>query len=394
MKPLHVCYISQEYPPETGWGGIGSYTYEMAHGLSEQGHRVTVISRANDEETFTDDKGVAVHRILPKPAWESMRLVWRMNRVWPGFAWAAMLKLRVIHRETPIDIVEAAEGRADAFFVSYLPRRPKLVTRLHTARIFIDQFNGKSDRRGAAQDYWLEKQSITRANLVTAPSKAILDLTKTWLKLSDDKTVVVPNPISITSFPAGQQERSQVVLFVGRLEANKGAATIIRALPILLSDFPALEFHFIGADGADVNGVSWRERIVQSVDPAHSDRIKFQTATRDQLKDAYSRAAVCILPSKWENGPYAALEAMACSTPIIACNTGGTPELIDDGVEGFLVPVDDAQAMAARVAQVLTQPELRQQLGSKARRRIEQSFSVERILPKMLAAYDYAIAHG
>jgi glycosyltransferase involved in cell wall biosynthesis len=68
--------------------------------------------------------------------------------------------------------------------------------------------------------------------------------------------------------------------------------------------------------------------------------------------------------------------------------------LIDDGVEGFLVPVDDAQAMAARVAQVLTQPELRQQLGSKARRRIEQSFSVERILPKMLAAYDYAIAHG
>src|SRR5919206_2551969 len=141
MKTLHVCYISQEYPPETGWGGIGSYTYEMSHGLAGLGHRVTVISRAVDKETFTNDNGIAIHRVNPSPEWDSLPLLWRMNRVWPGFAWAAMLKLRAIHREHPIDIVEAAEGRADAFFVSYLMRRPKLVTRLHTARIFIDQFN-------------------------------------------------------------------------------------------------------------------------------------------------------------------------------------------------------------------------------------------------------------
>jgi glycosyltransferase involved in cell wall biosynthesis len=86
------------------------------------------------------------------------------------------------------------------FFVSYLRRRPKLITRLHTARIFIDKFNGRSDRRGAAKDYWLEKRSICRADMITAPSQAILDLTKTWLKLNDDKTIVIPNPISIADF--------------------------------------------------------------------------------------------------------------------------------------------------------------------------------------------------
>ena len=394
MSSLHVCYISQEYPPETGWGGIGSYTYEMAHGLAALGHRVSVISRAVDNETSVEDNGITIHRVLSKPNFDSIPVAWRMNRVWPGFAWAAMLKLRAIHRRTPIDIVEAAEGRADAFFVSYLPRRPKLITRLHTARIFIDQFNGNSDRRGAAQDYWLEKRSICRADLVTAPSKAVLNLTKTWLKLNDEKTMVVPNPISSRNFSASPQDRSQIVLYVGRLERNKGAETMMRSLPILLKNFPALEFHFVGSDGADHEGVSWRERILQSVEPSQRAQVKFETMLREELAGAYRRSAVCILPSKWENAPYSALEAMACGTPVIACDTGGAPELIEDGVDGFLVPVDDANALAARITAVLSQPALRQELGAKARRRIEQSFSVERVLPKMIAAYDHAIAHG
>jgi glycosyltransferase involved in cell wall biosynthesis len=392
MKALHVCYISQEYPPETGWGGIGSYTFEMAHGLAALGHRVTVISRAVDKETFTDEDGIAIHRVNPSPDWDSLPLLWRMNRLWPGFAWAAMLKLRAIHREHPIDIVEAAEGRADSFFVSYLPHRPKLITRLHTARIFIDQFNGKTNRPGAAQDYWLEKRSICRADMVTAPSKAILDLTKTWLKLNDDKALVIPNPISIVNFCVAENERAQIVLHVGRLETNKGAATIMGVLPELLEKFPVLEFHFMGADGTDPNGVSWRERILQSIDPKERNRVKFQMVSRGELSEAYRRAAVCILPSKFENAPYAALEAMACGTPVIACNSGGAPELIHDGVDGFLVPVDDAQTLAARIATVLTQPALRQQLGLKARGRVEQSFSLERVLPRMLDAYHHAMA--
>jgi glycosyltransferase involved in cell wall biosynthesis len=116
--------------------------------------------------------------------------------------------------------------------------------------------------------------------------------------------------------------------------------------------------------------------------------------SRHELAAAYGRAAVCVLPSKWENAPYAALEAMACGTPVIACNTGGTPELIEDGVDGFLVPVDDPVALTERIVAVLTQPSLQKELGASARRRVEQSFSVERVLPKMVAAYENAIAHG
>jgi len=391
---LHICYISQEYPPETGWGGIGSYTYEMAHGLANSGHRVTVISRALNGESVSSEGGVEVHRVAPSPSWDSIPVVWRLNRIWPGFAWAAMLRLRDIHRRQPIDIAESAECRADIFFISYLPGRPKLVTRLHTARIFIDQFNGLDAKQGGYREYWIEKQSISRANLVTAPSRAVIDLTRTWLPLSEHTTLVVPNPIDQKEFPPSTLVRNGTVLYAGRLERNKGAETIKDAIPILFKRFPAIEFRFVGSDGVDRDGQSWRRKILNSLDSLQRTKVRFEELTRKDLVQAYQEAAVCILPSTWENSSYVLLEAMACATPVVACNSGGSPELIEDGVSGFLIPVNDSQALVSRVGELLSDPSLRKVMGDNARRRIEESFSVERVLPKMIAAYDYAIAQG
>ena len=394
MRPLHICYISQEYPPETGWGGIGSYTYEMAHALAGAGHRVTVISRAVNGESITNSDGIEVHRIAPAPKWDSLPVFWRLNRVWPGFAWAAMRKVRIINRNHPIDIVEAAEGRADGFFVSYMPGRPKLVTRLHTARIFIDQFNGLSAKQGGYREYWIEKQSISRANLVTAPSKAVIDLTRTWLPLSEKTTLVVHNPIDQSNFPASTSVRKDTVLYAGRLERNKGAETMKEAIPILLRRFPSLEFRIVGSDGLDRDGQSWRQKILNSLEAGQRTKVRFEEMARTDLVQAYQEAAVCILPSTWENSSYTLLEAMACGTPVVACNSGGSPELIENGVSGFLIPVNNPEALVARIAQLLDEPTLRKSMGANARRRIEESFSIDRILPEMIAAYDFAIAQG
>jgi glycosyltransferase involved in cell wall biosynthesis len=366
----------------------------MAHALTRAGHRVTVISRAVNEETVTDDGGVEVHRVSPSPRWDSVPAMWRLNRIWPGFAWAAMRKVRNINRQQPIDIVEAPEGRGDGFFVSYMPGRPKLVTRLHTARIFIDRFNGVSAKQGGYREYWLEKRSISRANLVTAPSKAVIDLTRTWLPLLERTTLIVPNPIDQGSFVPPTLSRKDTVLFAGRLERNKGAETMKDAIPVLLNKFPSLEFRFVGSDGRDRDGQNWRRKIVDSLDSTHRTKVRFEEMTREDLVQAYQEAAVCILPSTWENFSYTLLEAMACGTPVIACNSGGSPELIENGVSGFLIPVNDSTALVSRVAELLTQPSLRKAMGDNARRRIEESFSVERILPKMIAAYNYAIAQG
>jgi len=388
---LHICYISQEYPPETGWGGVGSYTHEMAHALAAAGHRVIVISRAVNEESVTHAGGVEVHRISPAPSWGEVPILWRLNRVWPGFSWAAMLRLRSIHRRLPIDLVEAAEVRADGFFVSFMPGRPKLVTRLHTAQIFVDHLNKIKTRQSRSWDYWFEKKSILRANLITAPSQAVIDLTLTWLPLQNTPSCVIPNAVNERKFLPANIERRDSVLYVGRLERNKGMETIARAIPIVLKRFPSAEFQLIGNDGSDNDGKKWSDKLRAALDPTQRERLRFEQKSRDALIQAYQEAAVCILPSAWENSPYALLEAMACGTPVIATRAGGVPEIIEDGVNGFMLPAGDAEALADRICALLEDAQLRRTLGHNARRRIQELFSVERVLPRMVAAYESAI---
>jgi glycogen synthase len=364
----------------------------MAHALASAGHRVTVISRAVNGESVTDDCGVEVHRVSPAPKWDEVPVLWRLNRIWPGFAWAAMLKVRNIHRDQPIDIVEAAEGRADGFFVSYLRGRPKLVTRLHTARIFVDRLNAIQAERSRRLEYWLEKKSILRANLLTAPSQAVVDLTRTWVPFPDERTFVVPNPVDENKFRPSSIARKDVVVYSGRLERRKGVDTIAQAIPTVLKRFPSAEFLFIGSDGTDHDGVTWSHKLRD--DPAYRGRLRFEEKSRDNLIQTYQEAAVCILPSVWENFPYALLEAMACGTPVVATSCGGFPELIENGVSGFLVPVDDPEALALRIGELLADPQLRQDIGKNARKRVEELFSVERVLPTMVAAYEHAITNN
>lgn len=362
----------------------------MAHALVGAGHRVTVISRSVNGGSVTDDRGVEVHRISPAPRWDNVPILWRLNRIWPGFAWAAMLRLRSVHRQQPIDLVEAAEVRADGFFVGFMPGRPKVVTRLHTAQIFVDRLN--RIERSRRREYWLEKKSILRANLLTAPSRAMVDLTRTWVPFPDERTFVVPNPVDENKFCPSSVAKKDVVVYAGRLERRKGLDTIAQAIPTVLKRFPSAEFLFIGSDGTDHDGITWSHKLRD--DPAYRGRLRFEEKSRDNLIQTYQEAAVCILPSVWENFPYALLEAMACGAPVVATSCGGFPELIENGVSGFLVPVNDPKALALRIGELLADPKLRQDIGKNARKRVEELFSVERVLPTMVAAYEHAITNN
>ena len=364
----------------------------MAHALARAGHRVTVISRAVNGESVTYVGGVEIHRISPTARWDKVPILWRLNRVWPGFAWAAMLRLRSIQRQVPIDLVEAAEVRADGFFVSFMPGRPKLVTRLHTAQIFVDHLNKIQPQQTRRWDYWFEKKSISRANLLTAPSQAMVDLTRTWVPFRDADTLVVPNPVDEKKFRPSALERKNLVIYAGRLERRKGVDTIVQALPGIFKRFPLAEFLFAGSDGTDRDGKKWSDKLLDAVDPRQRERLRFEQKSRDALVQTYQEAAVCILPSVWENFPYALLEAMACGTPVVATQCGGFPELIEDGVSGFLVPVNDSEALASRVGTLLAQPQLRNEIGRNARKRVEELFSVSQVLPTMIAAYEHAIS--
>lgn len=391
MPLHHICFISQEYPPDTGWGGVGSYTYEMAHAVVQAGYRVTVIARAIEQAGVTDDDGVEVHRVLPAPDWGRFPGLWRFNRIWPGFAWSAMVRLRQIHSRFPIDVVESPECRADSFFIPWIRNRPRIVTRLHTAWIFIDRMNAIQPDRKKRLTYWFESQTIRKADIITAPSQAIVDLTRTWMPIPQHQVFVVPNPVNTLLFSPSNERRANEILFVGRLERNKGIADLHQALPSVLNRHPKVDFRFVGSDSVDENGCSWRERILGGLDLDDRSRVHFEHVPRTRLVERYRQAAICVLPSLWENFPYTVLEAMSCATPVVTTRTGGIPELVDNGVTGVLVPSANPLELAETLFNVFEDSDLRNKLGQNARRQIVESFSVKSIMPRMLQIYEAAL---
>ncbi len=388
-KPLHVAFVSQEYPPETGWGGIGSYTYEMANGLAEMGVQVSVICLALVQETQTQEKNLTIYRVRPAPRWERLRGGWRINRFWPGFAWAAAQQLRLINQTKPIDLIEYAEIRGDGFFLPFLLPAIKRVVRLHTAWIFVDELNKIKPNTAKKLIYWQEKQSVYAAHSVSSPSHAMFEKTLTWLpSLKKKPRFILPNPVDAETFlPKTKTPKQQEIVFIGRPEIRKGIETLTQALPNILENNPQVVFRLISDPQTELMGEPAQEWVLKQMPQNLHPRITFEAVTRDQLPKTLSSASLAVLPSLWENFPYAILEAMSCGLPVVVTRIGGLPEIVTDLENGLLVPVGNTAALSQAVTSLLQNPTLRANLGAAARQQVLQNFSRKAVLPAMLSYY-------
>src|ERR671936_2851919 len=105
---------------------------------------------------------------------------------------------------------------------------------------------------------------------------------------------------------------------------------------------------------------------------------------RDDVEALHRTWRAFAAPSLHEGFPLAALEAMASGLPIVASDTGGLPEMVDDGRTGFLVPVGDAEALAQRLALLLSDDQLCGRMSSASRERVRQRFSATRMAAETL----------
>ncbi|MER3412013.1 MAG: hypothetical protein C4305_06770, partial [Thermoleophilia bacterium] len=97
------------------------------------------------------------------------------------------------------------------------------------------------------------------------------------------------------------------------------------------------------------------------------DRVRFLgPLPRQRVLELFRAADATVLSSTWENFPHAVIESLAVGTPVIATRVGGVAEVVEEGVNGLLVPPGDAQALAQAIRRLLAEPGLRQQLAAKA----------------------------
>lgn len=191
-----------------------------------------------------------------------------------------------------------------------------------------------------------------------------------------EKIDVVYNGVDIPAEPCSPCSH-QDVLFLGRLDANKSPDVLLRASSEVLERFPDTKIVF-GGDGE----VEKNEAL--AVELGIADRCEFHGwVSGVRREELFERAAAYCLPSKNEGLPMSVLEAMAHGIPTIATAVGGVPQVIEDGVSGFLIDVDDEETLLEKLSALLAAPNMRAEMGLAGRRQIERKFSIEKCIVEL-----------
>lgn len=404
---MRIGLVSYEYPPQNGFGGVGSYTFRLAGALGKLGHQVVVLAGPS-EGPEVPQPNVTIHRLparynppLPTRAlrwayWHVFtRFMERSNGlVWHWLRWdlASVQALLDIHRATPLDVVEAPEHAANAFMVARKGLWPT-VLRIHGP---WDLFYHLNRNEGLALNCLLaalERGSTRYAQALTTPSRAMAQLmVRRWALPRPPQ--VIPNFIDVprTAPPLPPDGEPLRIVCAGRLEPFKGQDVLVKAFALIARAHPSAHLTLIGPD-------QWDRRhrfahLVQALVPDATIRRRIELAGPLPLKktqEQLTRAAVAVVPScGFESFSFSTLEAMAAARPVVVARSGAMPELVEYGRCGKIVPPNDAPALAAALDQLLSDRPLRQKLATAAHGRALREYDTAAVLPRMLEVYRQA----
>lgn len=174
----------------------------------------------------------------------------------------------------------------------------------------------------------------------------------------------------------------QDVLFLGRLGTRKSPDVLLRAAKTVLKDHPQVRFRF-GGDG----DVTKYQTLAEELGIADSCDFLGWT-TGKQKEDAIRASRIYCLPSKHEGMPMSVLEAMSYGLATVATPVGGVPQVIQDGVNGYLMPIDDSEFLADRINELLDDSGLAVRIGSAGRKAIVESFGMDSYARKLTELYE------
>ena len=342
---MRIVFLSEEYPPETSWGGIASYVSTMAGALARvEGCDVHVLSCHGDREQSTHEvDGVTVHRApVPRTGRVGARLAALAPHTEMRLRLAVAVLIALRRLELRPDVVEAPEWMAEALFVPLHTRAPRVV-HLHASRQELSMRRGDPLTRDLRLASWLERQPVRRAALVTAPDVAQAPAAARPQVVRTAMPVVI-SAVDAPPTPAGPP----VVGFVGRLDRLKAPEVLIRAAALLVDETP-LRVVLVGRsnstdapDGSDVR--AWLLELASSLGvPCEA----VGHLRHDAVRSFYESCRVVAVPSRYERFSLAAAEAMAAGRPVVVTEGCGIASWLHELGPGWVVPIDDARALAA-----------------------------------------------
>ncbi|MEO5892039.1 MAG: glycosyltransferase family 4 protein, partial [Ferruginibacter sp.] len=318
---MRLAFISHEYPPDTGKGGIGTYVNQIATAMAASLHDIHVFSGSNTRSNDENENGFWVHRIQCVNGQD--------------FRDKVVGVFEQYHSIIPFDIIESAEINGDALELKRTYPGLLLVVRLHAPNRLIENLKkryvpttaklrfvlGALKRFRFDLGYWrsYKKETdpdykfIQLADGITAPSEAMKSwAVKNW-HLPPANISVLPNIFSpspaLLKMPVNKSTEFKRVVFFGRLNVLKGLVNASRAMKKILIEFPDWKFRVIGDDGNGPSvGVSMRTWMQQELSTV-IEQVEFKEGLPyEEIPGNIEDAEIVLLPSLFESFSYTCIE--------------------------------------------------------------------------------------
>lgn len=347
-ESLKVAFVTDEYPATSPTeGGLASYVGRMANLLAERGHLVDVFVPGELDQQFTDGD-VSIH-VVSRHNRVAARLE-RFCRFIPWIRWRRVDELicqigTSFQLAKAVERAEAAGGKfdlvqsCDLWFRGLFVRN---VGRTHAIRCSwardafqkIDGTWGIWINRASA---WLERLSMRRASMVYSPSEAVARYYRSvWgipvrvLRPPLPNTRIVEHTILVIDLP------SRYLVHYGQIIRRKGSDLVIEALRECHRRGVQIQLVFAGGD---------KEKILEICGPIPGLHA-LGAVSRFQVSEIVANALAAVLPSRIDNLPNTAVEALSLNTPILTTRGSSIDEIVEDGINGLVVEPDCVSALA------------------------------------------------
>ncbi len=376
---MHICFITDEYPiPGKPHGGIGTFVHALAHGLSASGVQVTVAGHGDADRKYKDG-AVTVHHIRPSK-WKLAKFLdfyGRLNK-----------RLVLINKQYPINVIEGAE-----LSLAWLPKIGgiKYVIRLHGGHNFFTKLLKIPTSKWRS---FQEKRAFKKADYFIAVTQFVLDGTRAYLPIPDSKAIRIFSPVDCDKFYEANAAKMipNKIVFAGTVAEKKGVRQLVMAMPAILKKFPNTTLDIYGRGLINPDGTSF----IATLEPLISDEIKkaitFKGAVLHQALPAiYETAHLCAFPSHMETQGLVVLETMSMGKAVLFSTKGPGPETIDHLKDGLIADPFSPEDIAEKVIHLFSHPGLEQELGSNARKKMLEKYSLPVVTKLNFDFYDRLI---
>jgi len=238
------------------------------------------------------------------------------------------------------------------------------------------------------------------ASKIIAISKAVAKRFS-WMK-NQEKIAIIHNGLDLkefnncSSFPKIKEEfyiKKATVLIgtAAKLQPKKGIHVLLQAIPLIRKYFSNAKFLIIGND-ADPKE-QYLQKLTEIARHSKEEKNIIFTGFRRDIPQLMSALDIFVMPSLIEPFGRVLLEAMAAEKAIVASRVGGIPEIVDDGETGILVPPGDTKKLAEAIISLIQNKSMREMMGKKGRKRVEEQFSIEKNVELTEKLYKKVLDH-